>query len=168
MARAGLASFWGSIFRCLSLPLYRVDPLGRLIPRRRWCADEHNLPRQSNKPEGHQRLFCIVGDPHATFVMKTKEAFHPAKAGTSSQAFVRGETPLRDSTEAHALAQKGERRNDYFWRHLYDMKAADLKFSLIDSYLRLLNNLSPDSEYSSEADPLILQADPLIKTGLVQ
>ncbi len=27
-----------------------------------------------------------------------------------------------------------------------DMKAADLKFNLIDSYLGLLNNLSPDSK----------------------
>jgi len=37
-------------------------------------------------------------------------------------------------------------KNDYFWGHLNDMKAADLKFNLIDSYLGLLNNLSPDSK----------------------
>jgi hypothetical protein len=35
---------------------------------------------------------------------------------------------------------------DYFWKHFNNMKAADLKFNLIDSYLGLLNNLSPDSK----------------------
>ena len=33
-----------------------------------------------------------------------------------------------------------------FGCHLNDMKATDLKFNLIDSYLGLLNNLSPDSK----------------------
>lgn len=47
---------------------------------------------------------------------------------------------------AHALGQKVILKNDYFWRHLNDMKAADLKFNLIDCYLGLLNNLSPESK----------------------
>jgi hypothetical protein len=37
-------------------------------------------------------------------------------------------------------------KNNYFWRHLNEMKTADLKFNLIDSYLGLLSNLSPDSK----------------------
>jgi hypothetical protein len=47
---------------------------------------------------------------------------------------------------AHIADKKVILKNDYFWRHLNDMKTADLKFNLIDNYLGLLYNLSPDSK----------------------
>lgn len=37
-------------------------------------------------------------------------------------------------------------KNDCFSRYLNDMKATDLKFDLIDRYLGLLNNMSPDNK----------------------
>jgi hypothetical protein len=46
---------------------------------------------------------------------------------------------------AHALGRKNYIEKDYFWGHSTDMKAADLKFNLIDSYLGLLKSLSPDN-----------------------
>ena len=43
------------------------------------------------------------------------------------------------------IRKKYSTKDDYFWLHLNDMKAADLELNLVESYLGLLKSLSPDN-----------------------